>query len=110
MDGSFNGFYMTRGHYSNNFSATLHDYLTGKVAYFCHSTKRGPGHNWSSSSAGTEADMLNELLGKARLDGLVVQEVVTDKDTSINATFCRQFPEGTVMYCSNHCAKTLHTS
>ena len=105
---SFDGFYLTRRHYSNNSSATLHDYLTGKVAYFCHRTKRGPGHNWCGTSAETEADMLDELLGKAREDGLVVQEVITDKDTSINATFCRHFPEGTVMYCSNHCAKTLH--
>ena len=85
---SFYGFNLTQGHYSNNSSATLHDYFTGKVAYFCHRTKRGPGHNWSGTSAGTEADMLHELLGKARQDGLVVQEVITDKDTSINATFC----------------------
>ena len=42
---SFDGFYLTRGHYSNNSSATIHDYSTGKVAYFTHRTKRGPGHN-----------------------------------------------------------------
>ena len=52
--------------------------------------------------------MLDELLGKVRQDGLVVQEMVSDKDTSVNATFCRHFPEGTVTYCSNHSAKTLH--
>ena len=68
----------------------------------------GPGHNWSGTSGGAEADMLDELLGKAKEDGLVVQEVVTDRDSSINATFCRHFPEGTVTYCSNHCANTLH--
>ncbi len=39
----FDGFYLTRGHYSNNSSATWHDYVTGKIAYFCHRTKRGPG-------------------------------------------------------------------
>ena len=38
--------------------------------------------------------MLDELLGKVRQDGLVVQEMVSDKDTFINATFCRYFPEG----------------
>ena len=52
--------------------------------------------------------MLDELLGKAKEDGLVVQEMVTDKDTSINTTFYRHFPEGTVAYCSNHCANTLN--
>ena len=31
---SFDGFYLTQGHYSNNSSATLHDHSTGKVAWF----------------------------------------------------------------------------
>ena len=111
---SFDGFYLTGGgwggggHYSNNSSATLHDFSTGKIAYFAHRTKRGPGHNWRGTSAGAEVDMLDELLDKVRQDGLVVQEMVSDKDTSVNATFCRHFPEGTVTYCSNHSAKTLH--
>ena len=105
---SFDGFYLTRGHYSNNSSATLHDHSTGKVAYFAHRTKKGPGHNWCGTSGGAEADMLDELLGRVRQDGFVLQEIITDKDTSINGTFCRHFPEGTVTYCSNHCAKTLH--
>ena len=36
---SFDGFYLTRGHYSNNSSATLHDFSTGKIAYFAHRTR-----------------------------------------------------------------------
>ena len=52
--------------------------------------------------------MLDELLGKARQDNFVLQEMIADKDSSVNATFCRHFPEGTITYCSNHCAKTLH--
>ncbi len=105
---SFDGFYLTRGHYSNNSSATLHDHLTGKIAYFCHRTKKGPGHNWSGTSGGAEADMLDELLGKAKDDGMVVTEIITDKDTYVNGIFCRHYPEGMVTYCSNHCAKPLH--
>ena len=54
--------------------------------------------------------MLEELLGKVKTDGIVVQEMVADKDSSVNATFCRHFPEGTLTYCSNHCTKTLHKS
>ena len=34
------------------------------------------------------------LLGKVKTDGIVVQEIVADKDSSVNATFCRHFPEG----------------
>ena len=54
--------------------------------------------------------MLDELLEKVRRDGLVIQELITDKDSSVNAIFCRHFPEGTLTYCSNHCTKTLHKS
>ena len=105
---SFDGFYLTRGHYSNNASASLHDYNTGDIAWFSHRTKRGTGHNWEGTSGGAEADMLNEVLGKVRDAGFIVGEIITDKDSSVNAIFCRHFPEGTITYCSNHCAKTLH--
>ena len=60
---SFDGFYLTRGHYSNNSSATIHDYATGKIAWFYHRTKRGPGHNWEGTSGGAEGDMFEELMG-----------------------------------------------
>ncbi len=49
---SVDGFYLTRGHYSNKSSATLHDYSTGNIAWFTHRTKCGPGHNWTGTSAG----------------------------------------------------------
>jgi len=35
---SYDGFYLTRGHHSNNSSATLHDFFTGKIARFTHRT------------------------------------------------------------------------
>ena len=69
---SFDGFYLTRGHHSNNSSATLHDYRTGKIAWLCHRTKQGPGHNWEGTSGGAEGDMFNELLGKAKDAGFIV--------------------------------------
>lgn len=105
---SFDGFYLTRGHYSNNSSATLHDYGTGAIAWFCHRTKRGPGHNWEGTSGGAEGDMFDELMGEAKAAGFVVSEIITDKDSSMNAIYCKHFPEGTITYCANHCAKTLH--
>lgn len=40
--------------------------------------------------------------------GFNVAELVTDKDSSVNGIYCRHFPEGTITYCSNHSAKTLH--
>ncbi len=43
--------------------------------------------------------MFDELLGKANEDGIIVKEIITDKDTSINSIFCRHYPEGIVTYC-----------
>ncbi len=76
---SFDGFYLTRGHYSNNSSATLHDHRTGAIAWYCHRTKRGEGHNWEGTSGGAEGDMFNELMGKAKAAGFNVSEIITDR-------------------------------
>ncbi len=105
---AYDGFYLTRGHYSNNSSGTLHDYESGKITHFAHRTKRGLGHNWEGTSAAAETDMLDELLREAKKDGFVVKEMVTDKDSSANETYCKYFPEGILTYCSNHCTKAFH--
>ena len=38
---SYDGFYLTRGHHSNNSSGILHDVASDKIAWFPHRTKRG---------------------------------------------------------------------
>ena len=105
---SYDGFYLTRGHHSNNASATLHDYATGSIAWFEHRTKRGHGHNWEGTSAGAESDMLDSFLGKVVEAEFVLAEIITDKDTSMNSIYCHHFPEGIITYCSNHSAKTMY--
>ena len=55
------GGYLTRGHYSNNASATIHDHHNGGTAWFTHHTKRGPG-NWKGTSGGAESDMFDSIL------------------------------------------------
>ena len=69
---------------------------------------RGVNHNWEGTSNGAEGDMLNEILRKVKEAGFVIKNIVTDKDSSGNAIFCNHFPEGTITYCSNHSAKTMH--
>ena len=105
---SYNGFYLTRGHHSNNCSATLHDYITGSIAWSQHRTKRGPGHNWEGTSGAAESDMFDAILREIREADFVLKEIVTDKDASMNGIYCRHFPEGTITHCSNHSAKTFH--
>ncbi len=90
---SFDGFYLTRRHYSNNSSATIHDYYGGDVACFTHQTKTGPGHNWEGTSGGTEGDMLEEVLSTVSAANFVVKELIADKDSTTNAIFCKHFPE-----------------
>ncbi len=75
---SYDGYYLTRGHYSNNSSATLHDYHTGRTAWFEHRTKRGAGHNWEGTSAGAEADMFDHILSEVQVAGFTISEMVTD--------------------------------
>jgi len=43
-----------------------------------------------------------------RKQALTITEIVTDKDSSMNVVYCHHFPESTIMYCSNHSAKTMH--
>lgn len=110
---SYDGFYLTQGHDFNNASASLHDYNSGAIAWFAHRTKRGPGHNWEGTSGGAEGDMRNgdmlkEMLGKVGAAAFIISELITDEDSSVNGIFSRHFPEGTITYCSNHCANTLH--
>lgn len=105
---SYDGFYLTRGHYSNNSSATLHDYATGKIAWFSHRTKKGKEHNWEGTSAGAEGDMFDEVLKKAKDEGFNVKEIVTDKDSSVKSIYLHHFPEGIITFCSNHCSKSFH--
>ena len=48
----FDCFYLTRGHHSNNTSATLHDVYSDRIAWFTHRTKRGKDSNWQGTSFG----------------------------------------------------------
>ena len=105
---SFDGFYLTRGHHSNNSSATLHDVESDRIAWFTHRTKRGKGSNWEGTSSGAEGDMLDELLRKVKSQGYTVGQIVMDHDTSANAIVCTHFPDIHITYCSNHSAKSFH--
>ena len=52
--------------------------------------------------------MYDEILSEVKSSGFNITEMVTDKDSSMNGIYCRHFPEGTITYCSNHSAKTMH--
>ena len=62
----------------------------------------------TTGMAHQEADMFDEILTEVKEAGYTIKEIVTDKDSSMNAIYCKHFPEGTITYCSNHNAKTMH--
>ena len=103
---SFDGFYLTRGHYSNNSSATLHDISTDKIAWFTHRTKRGVDSNWVGTSNGAEGDMLRSILEDVKANGIQIEQLVMDHDTSGSNIACDVFPEIQITY--YHSAKTFH--
>lgn len=105
---SFDGFYLTRGHHSNNSSGTLHDMVSDKIAWFTHRTKRGVGSNWVGTSSGSEGDMLRTMLEEVKASGFQITQLVMDHDTSASNIACSVFPEIQITYCGNHSAKTFH--
>ena len=105
----FDGFYLTRGHYSNNASATMHDAKTGNIIGYAHRTKRGQGANWEGTSGGAEGNMLDEILadliGKEKMK---ITKAVLDKDAACHEVLLSRSPETDIVYCGNHTAKTFH--
>ena len=51
--------------------------------------------------------MPEEVLGKVKESDFVVKDLVTDKNSTTNAIYCKYSPEGTTNY-SNHYTKNLH--
>ena len=103
----FDGFYLTRGHYSNNSSATVHDAKTGKIIAYSHRTKRGQGANWEGTSGGAEGNMFGEML-EDLLGTFSVNKCIMDNDSSCQEILLAKSPDTEIVICGNHRAKTFH--
>ena len=103
----FDGFYLTRGHYSNNSSATVHDAKSGKIIAYAHRTKRGQGANWEGTSGGAEGDMFGEML-EDLLGTFSINKCTMDNDSSCQEILLAKSPETEIVICGNHRAKTFH--
>ena len=105
----FDGFYLTRGHYSNKASATMYDAKTGNIIGYAHRATRGQGANWEGTSGGAEENMLDEILadliGKEKMK---ITKTVLDKDAACHEVLLSRSPETYIVYCGNHTAKTFH--
>ena len=72
--------YITQGHHSSNYSATLHDVTSDKIAWFSYRTKRGTGANWEGTSSGAEGDMLMEILNDVKAKEFNIKQVIMDHE------------------------------
>ena len=82
---SFDDFYFTRGHHSNNSSAIVHDMESEGIAWFTHHTKRGKDSNWLGISAGATSIEASSIID--------------------SSTVCSHFPG---IDCGNHTAKSFY--
>ena len=106
----FDGFYLTRGHYSNNSSATMHDAKTGNIIGYAHRTKRGQDANWEGTSDGAEGNMLDEILADLiENERMTIKKALIDKDASCHEIILTRSPETEIVFFGNHTAKTFHT-
>ena len=78
---SYDRFYLTRGHHSNNSSGTLHDVSSDKIAWFLHRTNQGIGANWEGTSFGSEGDMLREIIDDVKAKGFIIKQIIMNHDT-----------------------------
>jgi len=95
---SYDGFYLTRGHHSNNSSGTLHDVSSDKITWFAHRTKRGTGANWEGTSSGAEGDMLREILDDVKAKRFNIKQIIMDHDTSGANIACTSLSEVCIIY------------
>ena len=105
---NFDGFYLTRGHHSNNSSATVHDMDTGNIIGYSHRTKQGKKANWQGTSGGAEGDMMRELVKDLLDNNFKITKAVLDKDASCQDMLLTLSPETEIIFCSNHVSKTFH--
>ena len=106
----FDGFYLTRGHYSNNSSATMHDTKTSNIIGYAHRTKRGQDANWEGTSDGAEGNMIDEIVADLmENERMTIKKAIIDKDASCHEIILTRSPETEIVFCGNHTAKTFHT-
>ncbi|KAK3740422.1 hypothetical protein QZH41_013488 [Actinostola sp. cb2023] len=105
----FDGFYLTRGHYSNNSSATIHDQKSGEIIGYAHRSKRGRCSNWNGTSSGAEGDMFSKILESIIDDNFKLDKCTMDQDSSCQEILLSKSPETQVIICGNHRSKTFHS-
>lgn len=101
------GCWMTRGHFSQNFTFIIKDYLTNGLLFYGHLCMRGsddivdePLYPGTSKSA--EGHMASLLFQRARDEGVNVYVNWQDSDSSSAKAVKDVYPNAQIMHCAGH--------
>jgi len=103
------GFYHIRGSNSDNASAALYDWKTGKVTFRTHRMRRGKKKNYNKTSKSMEGDMIEELFHQAKEQGFEISGCLLDGDASTHKALNDIFPQAEIVHCSNHSSKSFYS-
>lgn len=104
------GCWQIRGHFSQNCTFIIKNYLTGGLLYYGHLSMRGADNIcneelWQGTSKAAEGHLAQVLWGKAKEEGLKVEVNWQDADSSSAKGFRYSFSdeqESKIMLCGGH--------
>lgn len=104
------GCWQIRGHFSQNCTFVIKNYLTGALLYYGHLSMRGADNIcneelWQGTAKAAEGHLSQVLWGKAKEEGLKVEMNWQDADSSSAKGFRYSFPneqESKIMLCGGH--------
>jgi len=105
---SSDGCYHVRGHFSQNMTVVIVDYLSGHVIHVCHRCAKGQkpceeaGDNWKGTAKAAEAHATGEMFRDLKEEGMTLEVNVQDSDSSAVNQVKAAFPGCQVVICFGH--------
>lgn len=92
------GVWLTRGHYSQNFTYTLRNYMTGALLYVVHKCQRGEDKIieeplYEGTSSGAEGNSADKVFYDAKCEGISIEVHWQDDDSTSSAAIRVHFPD-----------------
>jgi len=110
---SSDGVWLTRGKFSKNCTFTIRNYTNNSLLYFVHLSMRGKVTGtgielFKGTSKGAEGYAAGVAFSKAKEEGMNIEIQWQDGDSSAAKSFKEHYPNGEVMLCGGHVARS-HT-
>ena len=104
------GAWMTRGHFSQNFTYHMRDYFTNAIIYYQHLCQRGEDEiledgMYQGTSKAAEGYGANLIAKQAKDEGMDIAVHWQDNDSSSGKVYHGIFPDCKIMLCGGHTAR-----